>query len=198
MSEGPGRVVPLHFELSRLVHRSVANLYSHLVTRPTGQAVRLGIESQIGEMGELCLSVLDFRQVAVLDYSCADETVAKLILRYQAEDRPADAYFVARGLAEHHLEMIEAVLERHGLALVAELDAGPTLLGAVDDAEREAWTAVERLGRASVAEVAEYLSASQEEVAPALDALIRRRVVLYREAPRVHYALTPLIPAGPS
>ncbi|HEX6938544.1 MAG TPA: hypothetical protein VF158_03970 [Longimicrobiales bacterium] len=191
---GPGPVVPFRFELSSFVHRSVADLYSHLVTRPTGQAVRLGIESQIGEMGGLCLSVLDFRQVAVLDYSCADETVAKLILRYRSEDRPADAYFVARGLAEHHLEMVEAVLERHGLALVAELESGPTLLGAVDEAERETWTAVERLGRATVAEVAEYLAAPAEGVAPALDALVRHRVVLYQPGPRLHYALTALLP----
>ncbi len=193
MTDGPGHVVPFRFELSRLAHRSVASLYSHLVTRPTGQAVRLGIESQIGEIGGLCLSVLDFRQVAVLDYSCADETVAKLILRYQAEDRPADAYFVVRGLAEHHLEAIEAVLDRHGLALVAVLDEGPTLIGASDALEREAWRAVERLGRASTGDVAAYLSAPEAAVAPALAALVRRRVVIYRETPRLHFALTPLL-----
>lgn len=196
MTGGPGHVVPLRIELSSLVHRSVANLYSHLVTRPTGQAVRLGIESQIGEIGALCLSVLDFRDVAVLDYSCADEGVAKLILRYQREDRPADAYFVARGLADHHLEAIEAVLERHGLALVAELEGGPTLLGPVGELEREAWTAVERLGCASAAAVARHLALPGSEVARALGSLVRRRVLLYREAPGLHYALTALLPAS--
>ena len=99
---GPGHVIPFSFDLSSLVQRSVASLYSHLVTRPTGRALRLGIESQIGEIGSVCLSVLDFTQVVVLDYSCADEAVAKLIQRYQAADRPADAYFVARGLGEQH------------------------------------------------------------------------------------------------
>ncbi len=195
MTDGPGDVVPLRIEVSSFVARSVASLYSHLVTRPTGQAVRLAIESQIGEMGALCLSVLDFGQVAVLDYSCADETVAKLILRYQAEDRPADAYFVVRGLAEHHLETIEAVLERHGLSLVAELESGPTLLGVVEDAEREAWMALERLGRGSAAEVADYLGVPVSEVAPVLDSLRRRRVILRREASGLHYALTPLVSA---
>ncbi|NIQ53719.1 MAG: hypothetical protein GWN71_09965, partial [Gammaproteobacteria bacterium] len=68
-----GPVVPLRFDLSDLVKRSVATLYSHLVTRPTGQALRLGIESQISELGALCLTVLDFSEVVVLDYSCADE-----------------------------------------------------------------------------------------------------------------------------
>ena len=194
MITGPDDVVPFRFELSRFVHRSVASLYSHLVTRPTGQAVRLGIESQIGELGTLCLSVLDFRQVAVLDYSCADETVAKLILRYMPADRPADAYFVARGLAEHHLETIEAVLERHGLALVADLQEGPTLIGVVDDVEQEVWTAVERLRRASSEEVADYLSVPEAEVARALERLARHRVIIRREASQMHYALTSLLP----
>ena len=89
---GVGPVVPSFcFDLSTLVRRSVASLYSHLVTRPTGQALRLGIESQICELGTPCVSVLDFSQVAVLDYSCADETVAKLLKRYQQPDpAPAD------------------------------------------------------------------------------------------------------------
>ncbi len=187
-------VVPLRFELSSFVNRSVASLYSHLVTRPTGQAVRLGIESQIGEIGALCVSILDFGQVAVLDYSCADETVAKLILRYQSDDRPADAYFVARGLAEHHLEAIEAVLERHDLALVAELETGPALLGKVDAEEHEVWRAVERLGRATRDDVAGYLGVETREVSRPLNSLVRRRVVLYREATGLHYALTPLVP----
>src|SRR5688572_29611609 len=82
-----GGVTPVAFDLSTLVPRSVASLFSHLVTRPTGQALRLGIESQLGELGPFCVSVLDFSQVMVLDYSCADEVIAKLILNYQRDDR---------------------------------------------------------------------------------------------------------------
>ena len=135
---GPGNVVPLSIDMSAMVRRSVASLYSHLVTRPTGQALRMGIESQLAELGDFCVSILDFTQVIVLDYSCADEAVAKLILRYQREDRPAEAYFIVRGVAEQHLEPIESVLSRHGLALVAFVEGeGYTLLGTVSERERE-------------------------------------------------------------
>ena len=104
MTYGPQQsFVPVSIDLHSIVRRSVASLYSHLVTRPTGRALRLGIESQIVELGDRCLSVLDFKQVVILDYSCADEAVAKLVLRYLEEDRPADAYFVARGVSDHHL-----------------------------------------------------------------------------------------------
>jgi len=174
--------VPHSIDLSALVRRTVASLYSHLVTRPTGHALRLGIESQIAEMGGFCVSVLDFAQVVVLDYSCADEAVAKLILRYQREDRPSDAYFVARGLAEQHVEPIEEVLARHDLALVAEIeDGGYTLLGQVTEGERHVWNLLHEVGTAAPDEISRRLAAPQPEIDAALTELSRRRALLRRD-----------------
>jgi hypothetical protein len=189
-----GRVVPLRFDMSAMVRRSVATLYSHLVTRPTGQALRLGIETQITELGALCVTVLDFTEVAVLDYSCADEIVAKLILRFQREDRPAEAYFLARGIEDRHREMIEAVLARHGLAVAAELaDGGFTLLGEVADDERTAWEVLEVVTRAAPADVAARTGSSEADAVRALDRLARRRVIARVDIPRTYYALRPLL-----
>jgi hypothetical protein len=168
----------------------VASLYSHLITRPTGQALRLGIESQIGEMGDLCLSVLDFTQVAVLDYSCADEAVAKLILRYRRADRPADAYFVIQGIDEHHREAIEEVLDRHGLAVVAEcLGEAPILLGEVSALERAAWLEVARMGSGNAAQVAARLEHPLADVDDALSRLAEHRVLLWRPASQTYHAI---------
>ncbi|MBR9991161.1 MAG: hypothetical protein KFH98_15475 [Gemmatimonadetes bacterium] len=190
-----GNVIPFSFDLQTLVQRSVASLYSHLVTRPTGRALRLGIESQIGEIGSVCLSVLDFTQVVVLDYSCADEAVAKLIQRYQMADRPADAYFVARGLREQHRDPIDEVLNRHGLVLVAEVEGGFTLLGRADPLEHDAWHALQRvrLGRAD--DVAVELNVAAPGVVAALERLAARRVVLRRGTADSFCSLTTLLPA---
>ena len=189
-----GDVVPLRFDMSDMVRRSVATLYSHLVTRPTGQALRLGIEAQISELGALCLTVLDFTEVVVLDYSCADETVAKLIQRFQRSDRPAEAFFIARGIDDRHRDTIEAVLDRQGLAIAAELVSGErTLLGSVSDAESTAWAALESLRRGSAVDVAEHAATREDEAAEALEALARRRVVARLDIPRTYYALTPLL-----
>jgi hypothetical protein len=194
VSHGPGHVVPFSFDLSVLVRRSVATLYSNLITRPTGRALRLGIESQIGELGSCCVSVLDFTQVVVLDYSCADEAVAKLILRYQHPDRPADAYFVARGLGEQHWEPIEEVLKRHGLALVAEVAGGGySLLGQATPLERTAWDVLERSGAARAADVADRIGATEPAAAGALDGLLARRVALPGERADEYRALTSLL-----
>jgi hypothetical protein len=194
MTPRPGPIIPFSFDLSSLVRRSVASLYSHLVTRPTGRALRLGIESQIGEIGSVCVSVLDFTQVVVLDYSCADEAVAKLIQRYQAVDRPADAYFVARGLGEQHRHPIDEVLIRHRLALVAEVEGAYALLGSASELEQRAWQALQRLRRGDSSAIARDLGAGEPAVEQALEQLAQRRVVLPRDAAGTYCSLTVLLP----
>lgn len=179
MSLGPARMVPFQIDLSSIAPRSVASLYSHLVTRPTGRALRLGIESQIGELGSSCISVLDFTQVVVLDYSCADEAVAKLMKRYAGADRPADVYFVARGLGEQHREPIEAVLARHGLALTGEIGrTGYVLLGEASAREHAVWSALEAVGVAAPQELADGVGIEVDEIYRSLDSLAERRVVV--------------------
>ena len=190
----PDRVMPFSFDLSSLVKASVATLYSHLITRPTGKAIRMGIESQICEHGGRCVCVLDFAQVVILDYSCADEIVAKLIQRFQAEDRPADAYFVARGLAEQHREPIEEVLIRHGLVLVAEAEGvGHMLIGAPSVVEQLTWAALENAGFATTAQLSAAVHHTEAEVASALESLIDRRAIVANERPEGFFAITALL-----
>jgi hypothetical protein len=174
------RVAPLPIDLSHVSRRSVTSLFSNLVTRPTGRAIRSGVESQLAELeGErqVTVSILDFTQVRVLDYSCADEIVAKLLLRYLGEERPAEAFFIVRNVQEHHVDAIEAVLERHGLLLVAVHDEGePELLGAGDPAHRTVWEALVRRGRAARAELAEDTGLPREEVTAVLTHFYLQRV----------------------
>lgn len=175
-------VPPLAIDLTQMHRRTVTSFYSNLVTRPTGRAVRMGVESQLAEMvagRRLCVSVLDFSQVQVMDYSCADEIVAKLLLRYTTDERPAEAYFVARGLQEHHREAVEAVLERHGLLLVMEGEGGePQLLGPCNPVERTCWTVLSRLVEADVPAVAAAAEISEEAVHPTLQRLAAQRVAV--------------------
>ena len=174
------RVAPLPIDLSHAARRSVTSLFSNLVTRPTGRAIRTGVESQIAEMEsepQVTLSILDFSQVRVLDYSCADEIVAKLLLRYVGEERPAEAFFLVRNVQEHHVEAIEAVLERHELLLVAVHDGGGVeLLGVLDPDQRAVWDALVARGRASRAELADDTGLARETVTAVLAQFYLKRV----------------------
>lgn len=170
-----------HIDLSTVLRRTVCDLYNDLVTRPTGAAVRDGIERQLAELGERTLTVIDFSHVGLLDYSCADEIVAKLLQRY-AEPGDAtrgDPYFLFRGVTESHLDAIETVLDRHGLAIAAQTDDGSVMLvGSVDDRERRTWEVMCRLGRAAPGELAREAGLDAVQVSEVLDALCRHRVVM--------------------
>ena len=166
---------PIQIDVGSLVQRSVATLYSHLVTRPTGRAVRQAIESLLDDAGETAFSLIDLSEVTVLDFSCADEVVAKLLARYLGADRPREAYFVIRGVRELHREPIEVVLERQRLAAVAQGEDGSyQLMGERSGPEDSAWRVVEARGRIEAHELEEALDADQRS---ALAELVRRRLV---------------------
>ena len=168
-----------HIDISSVLRQTLAcDLYSNLVTRSTGAAVRGQIEQLLSESRERALTVIDFTQVSMIDFSCADEVVAKLLMRYAADDPPQDAYFLCRGVTEHHSDAIEAVLERHGLALALESEGEVQVMGTLTDEERRAWTATFRLGRVDPAELAADLGTDVATAQERLDALCRLRVVM--------------------
>ena len=170
-----------HIDLGTVLRGAVCSLYSNLVTRPTGAAVRGEIERAVAEVGARSVTVVDFSQVTLLDYSCADEIVAKLMLRggvLSTSDDTAEGYFVFRGLAEHHLDAVEAVLERHRLAIVALFGDEPALVGEVSSDERAVWELLRALGGADAVGLAAASGIDAEEAAAVLAELAARRLVL--------------------
>lgn len=104
-----------HIDVCSVLRHAVSESYSNLVTRPTGVAVRVYIEAQILAARECAVTEIDFSQVGMMDFSCADEIVAKLVMQH--EQGPPT--FVFSGLSESHIEAIDVVLERHGMSLVS-------------------------------------------------------------------------------
>lgn len=173
-----------HIDVSTVLKRSVCDLYSNLVTRPTGAAVRIGIEHHLDEIGDKSLAVLDFSHVGLLDFSCADEIVAKLLMQYVSVDIPRrEVYFVFYGMSESHLDAIEAVLERHDLALVTQLaDGVARLMGNVGREERTAWEKICELGSAQPSDIAFATGMAQDRAEKTLETLWRRRLVIRQES----------------
>jgi hypothetical protein len=169
-----------HIDVSSLLRKSVCELYSNLVTRPTGAAVRCEIEQELDRIGERALTVIDFSHVKLLDYSCADEIIAKLLLQYVSVDAPRrEVYFVFRGINESHMDAIEAVLKRHDLALVSQLaDGAARLIGDIGQDERVAWETMAKLGAAETKEFADASGLPPAAAEQMLDTLWRRRLVI--------------------
>jgi hypothetical protein len=170
----------MHIDVSSVLRQTVScELYSNLVTRPTGAAVRTQIEALLSDSRERSLTVIDFSHVGMIDFSCADEVIAKLLLRYaNAERTDREAYFLFRGVTDDHWDAIETVLERHRLALVLETDDGARVVGIVDDGERTVWEKVYELGRTGPADLASALGTGESECEAVLDTLHRRRLVM--------------------
>jgi hypothetical protein len=182
---------PIAIDVGHLLHRTVASLYSQLVTRQTGRAVRMAIETQLAELGERSLSLIDLSEVAVLDFSCADEVVAKLLQRYGPEDH-RQAYFVFRGVHEPHRDQIEVALRRQRLAAVAETAPGRfELLGERSEDEDRAWKVLEERGLVAGEEV----SALFPDGSPrqALERLVERRLVFSSPVTGRYHALSRLV-----
>lgn len=168
---------------------SEASLFSYLVTRPTGRAVRMTIEKQVaGHEGEV-LTVLDFRDVAVIDYSCADEVVAELahISVERTRERemggggPRGRFVLIRGLEAHHQDPIDSALRRRRLAVAAELaDGRSVLLGAVEEAEARLWSLVCERERIGPEPAAGELGLPEGEARVQLEHLYRRRLLMRR------------------
>src|SRR5580765_3314823 len=99
-----------HIDISSVLRQTLAcDLYSNLVTRKTGAAVRGQIEQLLSDASPpgdgRALTVIDFSQVSMIDFSCADEVVAKLLLRY-ADEEASEIYFLFRGVTDDHWDAI--------------------------------------------------------------------------------------------
>jgi hypothetical protein len=159
---------------------AVARLYKEdLVTRHTGRAVRLSIEGLVSEAEGQSLTVLDFRDVNVIDFSCADEIVAKLMLRTMA---PAtlgrEHFFLFRGIGDHHLDPVESALRRRGLVVPAETPGGePFLIGDVEPQALRVWEVLCRDGRGCAEALAPRLGMDEGDCGRLLRTMHDRRLI---------------------
>jgi hypothetical protein len=159
--------------IGHLLREAVAAPYRNLVTRPTGAAVRTRIEKTLADSN--CLTaLLDFSEVELVDLSCADEVVAKLLLAGR------NAYFfVLQGLREDHHEAIDHVLTHHRLAVAAVPPGSraPRLLGWVPSDAREAFACICDRGPLGVADLARALGWVETRSREALRDLTAHRLV---------------------
>jgi len=115
------------YDLNKLLQQEIGSGAKDLVTRPTGQAVRERIERDLEREPDGSVIGLDFSKVGVIDYSCADEVVAKLVSRLLSGEY-GDRYLLLTGLNENQKENIEVALERKDLAIAAEMKDGTRVL----------------------------------------------------------------------
>jgi hypothetical protein len=167
-----------HIDVHSALQETLQAPYHDLVTRRTGAAVRTFVEHQLAGLADGTVAYLDFSRIGVLDRSCADEFVAKLMLPLANERPGRGGYVVLHGVSEWHLETIESVLDAHGLALVVQIAEGSAhLVGSVTEAERSLWELVMRGGGSDPEGLADAAGLSTETAHAMLESLAIRRLV---------------------
>lgn len=154
--------------VARMLREAVTTPYLNLVTRPTGVAVRGRIESVLAT-SEWETAMLDFSDVVLLDLSCADEVVAKLVR--MAKERMG-RIVALRGLDEHLWESIHAVLEHQQLAVAVLADGSITLLGSVPADVHRLFGVLESSSPLATAVLSQRLGWAEGRTADALDAAL--------------------------
>jgi hypothetical protein len=141
--------------------------------------VRLEIEDVLCGLDSPSLTVIDFSQVGLLDYSCADEVVGKLLDGVRRQVIVTDAYVLVRGVRDDHLEALDAVMQRYDMAVIVEGDDGAwRVVGPLDDSMRAVLVAVQRCGRIAPSDLATEVEQPAQHVEASLDGLLARRLVM--------------------
>lgn len=165
------------YNLYKLLKEELKNGSNDLVTRQSGQIIRERIERDIAQEENGSVITLDFSKIGIIDYSCADEIVAKSISRLLG-DEYGDKYIVLSGLNENQKENIEVALERKDLAVMAEMRDGKyVLLGNLNNYLKETLHLILKKGRITAKELADTMKLKPNTSGTRLLNLYKKRLI---------------------
>ena len=165
------------YNLYKLLKEERKNGSNDLVTRQSGQMIRERIERDITEEETGAVIALDFSRIEIIDYSCADEIIAKLISRLLGCEY-GDKYIVLTGLNENQKENIEVALERKDLAVMAEMKDGKNvLLGSLNNYLKETLQLILKKGKITAKGLSEIMKLEANTSGTRLLNLYKKRLV---------------------
>ena len=165
------------YNLYKLLKEELKNGSNDLVTRTSGQIIRERIERDIVQEEDGAIVALDFSKIGIIDYSCADEIVAKLISRLLSGEY-GDKYITLTGLNENQKENIEVALERKELAVMAEMQNGKKiLLGSLNNYLKETLNLILKKGKISAKDLSESMKLEANTSGTRLLNLHKKRLV---------------------
>jgi STAS-like domain of unknown function (DUF4325) len=165
------------YNLYKLLKDELKNGSADLVTRTSGQVIRARIEKDIEKEKDGEIIALDFSKIGVIDYSCADEVVAKLISRLLGGEY-GDRYIVLTGLNENQKENIEVALDRKELAVLAQMrDGKQVLLGSLNNYLKETLNLIVKKGKITATDLSKNMKLEMNTSGTRLLNLHKKRLV---------------------
>lgn len=169
------------YDIYRILKEELKNGSSDLVTRPSGQAIRERIERDIEREEDGTVVALDFSRIGIIDYSCADEVVAKLVSRLLGNEY-GDKYLILTGLNDNQKENIEVALERKDLPVMAQMRNGKrVLIGNLNNYLKETLSIIEERNNITARDLSEIREISANTSGTRLLNLHKKRLVVRRD-----------------
>ncbi len=165
------------YDLYSILEKALKNSSSDLVTRQSGKLVRERIEEKIIEEKAGTIISLDFTRIGIVDYSCADEIIAKLMSRLISNEY-GDKFIILCGLNEHQRENVVVALERKGLAVMAEMSNGKQrLMGTLNNYLKETLDIIIKKDKITAKELSEAIQLAANTSGTRLLNLYKKRLV---------------------
>ena len=164
----------------KILRITMESFHSLLVTRSRGKQVKDLISFQLQTEKNWQVLLLDFTEVQVLDYSWADECIAKLAAEFSADLYGTKGILVSN-CSDDQAENISAALLQRNLTLLRLLNPGWVLLGELKEPFLSTLNFVNQQEKVTAREVADYFQLAINTASNRLSELYKRHLSLRHE-----------------
>jgi hypothetical protein len=165
--------------LKKLTYELFKNGKKEMAGRSRGARLRETIEKIFQESQEPCL-IIDFSGMGSIDFSWADEVVAKMVSRLWS-DEYGEKYLVLKGLTPSQEENIGVALERKKLAVLTTGPGGWRIIGSLNNYLAQTLNQVMLTRRLTLKELSEKEKIGMNTSGTRLLNLYKKRLVLRME-----------------
>ena len=118
--------------LKKLTNGLLKNGMREMTGRSRGARIREATEKILGEEKGTLRIILDFSGIGPIDFSWADEVVAKIVSRLWSGEY-GEKFLVLKGLSSSQTENIQVALERKRLAVLSTGSEGWQVIGSLNN-----------------------------------------------------------------
>lgn len=168
--------------LKKLTHQLLKNGSREMTGRSRGVRTREVIEKILGEEKGALRIILDFSGMGSIDFSWADEVVAKMVSRLWGGEY-GEKFLVLKNLNPSQAENIDVALERKKLAVLITGPEGWQIIGSLNNYLIQTLNRVMRKRQLTLRELSEEEGIEMNTSGTRLLNLYKKRLVVRVEGP---------------
>ena len=148
-----------------------------LVTRKTGKSVKDSLAAILQETKESEVLILDFKDIQILDFSCADECIAKLLVEICGDFFGSKAFLLSN-LSEDQIENVSAALSQRNLVTCYLSENRVRILGDLKEPLLSTLDVLNKKKTITAREIADSMTIAINTAGNRLSELAKRRLTL--------------------